>query len=97
MSEIKVNKKDLLGRYDAVFHMTSVAVDLPKKYENISNDMRRENAIESIEIDKKLLDIWSEHPCRYIIDNSTGLNEKINRVFLNMSNFIEREIGDNIR
>ena len=97
MEEIKVDKNGLLNRYDAVFHMISVAVDLPEKYENLSNKMRRENIKEAKIVDEKLLRIWGDHPSRIIINNATGLEEKIKKVFDNMMEYIEREIGDNVR
>lgn len=91
LNEINYTREELAKRYDAVFHLTSVAVDMPEKYENTSNIMRRENILESQTIDKRLQKIWSINPNIFIIDNSTHLDMKIERTFLAMQYFIEKK------
>lgn len=97
LNELNIKKQELYNRYDAVFHMTSIALDAPEKYENKTNPMRRENIEASKIIDKRLQDIWSKHPNRVIIDNSTPLDKKIERVFTEMTRSIETLKRDNER
>lgn len=98
LNKLNLNKEELYKRYDLVFHMTSIALDFPEKYENTSNPMRREDIYASKIIDKRLKNIWAIHGNQYIVDNSTDLNGKINRVFSEIVKYVEKNINrDNER
>lgn len=98
LNRLRLNREDLFRRYDLVFHMTSIAVDCPEKYENISNPMRREDIYASKIIDKRLKDIWGIHENQHIVDNSTDLNGKINKVLSEIIKHIRKNINrDNER
>lgn len=93
LNRLKLNKEDLYRRYDLVFHMKSIALDFPEKYENTSNPMRREDIGASKMIDRKLQNIWAIHSNQYIVDNSTDLNGKVNKVFTEIIKYIEKNIN----
>lgn len=98
LNRLRLNREDLFRRYDLVFHMTSIAVDCPEKYENISNPMRREDIYASKIIDKRLKDIWGIHENQHIVDNSTDLNGKINKILSEIIKHIRKNINrDNER
>lgn len=67
-------------RYNAVVFLRSVAFDAPDVYTCINNTARRESVQEARALDERTLAAWKGHPCLHIIDNSTGIEEKLNRV-----------------
>jgi CYTH domain-containing protein/predicted ATPase len=68
-------------RYDAIVFLRSVAVDAPDVYTCINNVARRESIEEARALDARTLAAWTGHPHLRIIDNSTGIDGKLNRVF----------------
>jgi len=67
-------------RYDAVFHLVSVAVDKPKCY-NLDNTARLEQSVEEAKkVDERTKNVWLGHPHLRVIDNSTDLEGKLKRL-----------------
>ncbi len=67
-------------RYDAVFHLVSVAVDKPKCY-NLDNIARVEQSVaEAKKVDEITRNVWLGHPHLKVIDNSTDLEGKLKRL-----------------
>eukprot|EP01116_Phalansterium_solitarium_P011777 TRINITY_DN27559_c0_g1_i1.p1 TRINITY_DN27559_c0_g1~~TRINITY_DN27559_c0_g1_i1.p1 ORF type:complete len:545 (-),score=176.15 TRINITY_DN27559_c0_g1_i1:249-1712(-) len=67
-------------RYDAVIHMVTAAIGAEQYYTTENNAARSETPEESRVLDFKILNAWVGHPSIFIIDNSTGLQQKIQRV-----------------
>lgn len=57
----------MIGRYDLVIHLVSSAKQ-PRGYQKHTNQHRFEEASEAIRLDDKILEVWSDHPNRVIID-----------------------------
>ena len=70
-----------LNLYDAVFHLTTAAKGAREFYSCDNNKARMETADEAVLVDDHSLYAWQDHPSRTIIDNSTGFEEKMNRLF----------------
>lgn len=62
-----------LSRYDAVVHLRTPPLD--GGY-NSGNPLRTESATAAAEIDARLLEIWKEHPRRFIIPPSPDFLDK---------------------
>ena len=75
LSEIQVRDK-----YDAVFHLVTAAIGAKEKYTKANNKARRETVEEAVEADRRTRDAWTGHPHLRVIDNSTGFNDKIDRL-----------------
>lgn len=67
----------LLARYDAVFHMKSVASALPELYSLESNFCRFESTEEAAIRDKNLEELWCKHPYYKIILATDVFEEKL--------------------
>jgi CYTH domain-containing protein/predicted ATPase len=67
-------------RYDAVIFLRSLAYDKPDLYSCASNAARRESVDEAQAADERTLAAWTAHSHLKIIDNSTDLEGKVQRV-----------------
>lgn len=66
--------------YDAVFHLVTAAIGAEEYYTKANNKARRESLEQAREADRRTLAAWTGHPHLRVIDNSTGFNEKIDRL-----------------
>ncbi|KAL1508542.1 hypothetical protein AB1Y20_004641 [Prymnesium parvum] len=66
-------------RYDAILHLVTAADGAESFYTLTNNAVRKESHEEAREMDKRTLDCWTGHEHLYIVDNSTGFDEKIRR------------------
>lgn len=67
--------------YDAVIHLVSAAQGAEAHYTRENNPARLEDTIEAArESEARTLRAWTGHPHLRIVDNSTGFEEKLNRV-----------------
>lgn len=64
-----------LARYDAVIHLRTPA---GKGYTH-ANPLRIETPEEALAIDERILQAWSAHPHRHIVDASTNFLDKVAR------------------
>ncbi len=69
-------------RYHAVFHMRSAACGAEHFYTCSNNATRSETLGEAVTLDEKTLHAWYRHHHLRIIDNSTGFEEKIQRLLV---------------
>jgi len=70
------------ARYDAVFHLRSAALGAREFYTCENNPARREGSPdEAAELDEKTLQAWVGAPHLRVIDNSTGFDDKLKRLF----------------
>ena len=72
---------ECLSWYDAVFHLSTAAKGAQDFYTCDNNSARMETPDEAILVDDSTLHAWEAHPMRVIIDNSTGFEEKMDRLF----------------
>lgn len=64
--DVQSSKSNELDRYESVIHMRTP--DNVQGY-NQNNPVRIESAQEAMVIDKKLLDVWKDHPKRHVIES----------------------------
>ena len=69
----------VVSRYDAIIHLVTSAIGTDC-YSTANNVARRETAEEAAEVDRKTLSANVNHPHVRVIDNSTGFEQKIQRV-----------------
>ncbi len=89
LSALELTEEEILGRYNAVFHLVSAAKGDGEAYSLASNSARTESADEAADIDDRLLTVWENHPYRRIIDNSVDFGQKIS--------ILIQEIGDYLK
>lgn len=65
--------------YDGVFHLVTAA-DGAREHYNTENSVRTETPEQARELDKRLLALWTGSPHLRIIDNSTGFEQKLERL-----------------
>ena len=73
-----------LSRYDAVFHLESIAKGNPEKYTQANNSARFESAEEAAIVDDRGIEAWSEHPRLRIVKNRDSFDEKVGDLFESM-------------
>ena len=76
-SAVGTNLVEQLARYDAVIHLRTPALD--QGY-NHANPLRVESAIEAASVDQRLLDAWTPHPRRFIVEPEPDFLTKAKRV-----------------
>jgi len=77
------------ARYDAVLHLVSAADGAEQFYTTANNAERTEGLELARELDKKVIQAWSEHPHLRVINNHENFDTKINRVLQEISNVLE--------
>ena len=74
------SEEELLGRYDAVFHMVTAAKGAEQFYTRENNRARYESVEEAVRQDDRLIEAWSGHPYLRVIDNSVDFYHKLRRL-----------------
>ena len=75
-------------RYDAVFHLVTAANGAESFYTLANNAARTETPEEARALDKRGIANWTGHQHFRIIDNSTGFDEKMNRLMADVYSFL---------
>ena len=83
------SSEQLRTRYDAVLHLVSAADGAEQFYTTANNAERTEGLELARELDKKVIQAWSEHPHLRVINNHENFDTKINRVLQEISNVLE--------
>ncbi|WP_040554144.1 AAA family ATPase [Prevotella multiformis] len=83
------SSEQLRARYDAVLHLVSAADGAEQFYTTANNAERTEGLELARELDKKVIQAWSEHPHLRVINNHENFDTKINRVLQEISNVLE--------
>ena len=78
LNKYNTNEKDIIKKYDAVFHLVTAANGAEEFYTLSNNSARKETLEEAQILDKKTIEAWSNHERFKIIDNSTNFEDKIN-------------------
>ncbi|KAJ9469536.1 TRPL translocation defect protein 14 [Diplonema papillatum] len=65
-------------RYDMILHMVTTAVGARQHY--VNTVYRHETPDQAAELDDKVKDAWIGHSSRCIFDNSTGFEDKVNKL-----------------
>lgn len=86
LRELGLTEVQARDRYDAVFHLVTVAKGAREHYRTSNNSARRETANEAAALDDRMIKAWSGHPRLRIIDNSTGYEDKLRRLIAEVSN-----------
>lgn len=90
LEKLSLTEDDILGRYDAVFHLISAAKGDGKAYSLASNNARTESAKEAAEIDDRLLEVWKHHPERKIIENNSDFEKKLDDLIFEIGEYLEK-------
>ncbi len=78
----------LRDSYDAVIHMTSVALAPEIEYQQDSNPQRREDKEMAIAADKRTLEAYLGHPLLCVVDASQSFSSKQRSVLANVSQIV---------
>ena len=88
MKVTNTNEIELRDNYDAVFHLVSAAKGAKEYYKKETNLARNETVEEAAILDDKIISAWTGHPHLRIIDNSTGFEEKLQRLIDEIYSFL---------
>ena len=68
---------DALARYHAVIHLRTPTRE--NGYDRMKNPVRIESAEEAAHIDTRILEVWSAHPRRFVVESSLDFVDKLTR------------------
>lgn len=88
LTELMTDRNAVLTGYDAVFHLVSAAKGAEGSYSLDNNDARSETLAEARDLDDRIIAAWEEHPHFVVIDNSSGFEEKMERLIAEVDAFI---------
>ena len=77
--------------YDAIFHMVTTAKGLKEFYIFENNVARYETPEQAEALDDVLIKAWSKHPHHKIIENCATVDEKMNHLLSEISQFLGLE------
>ena len=89
LSELKLTKKQLQDRYDAVFHLVTPAKGLENFYTTENNTARTESPQEAVEKDNRTIAAWESHPCFKVVKNEPKFEDKINNLICNIGRYLK--------
>ena len=72
-----LSESQSLARYDAVFHLQSIAIADPASYTHANNEARFENVEEAVLADERTKSAWSAHPRLTVIPSSPDFDDKV--------------------
>ena len=84
---------DARTRYDAVFHLETIAKSNSEAYTKANNRARFENAAEAAAVDARGVAAWSEHPNLRVIPGGDDFNGKIEALVDALREFTGIELG----
>ena len=85
---LNLNETELLGRYDAVFHLVTAAKGASEFYTTANNQARTETVEQAIEKDDRLISAWTGHTHFRVIDNTCGFEDKMKKLIAEISAFL---------
>lgn len=85
--DLGTSREAELARYHAVIHLRTPP---PGDGYDHSNPVRTESAEEAAAIDARILQVWSGHPNRFVVDSTARFMEKVGRVLA----LVGEELGE---
>ncbi len=73
--DVHSSLEEELARYDMVIHLRTP----PPHVYNYQNPIRTESPAEASELDRRVEEVWKNHPKRFVIDNAEEFWVKANR------------------
>lgn len=89
LRDIQCTESELMGRYDAVFHLVTAAKGAEEFYTTANNAARTETLEEAAALDDLFVDAWGEHPYYTLIDNSGDFEDKMQRLITEMKKLLK--------
>lgn len=86
-----LTEKDILSRYDAVFHMTSAAKGPGHDYTTADNPARFEDASDAAARDDRTKSFWTDHPYFRVIPHSERFEGKAEKLLEEINFFLENQ------
>lgn len=85
IDNLDINLHELRERYRAVIHLVTAAVGAEEHYTLANNTARSEGLKEARELDSRTAAAWIGHQHMFIVDNSTGFDEKVRRALTTLA------------
>lgn len=98
LRQLDMTEEEMLGSYDAVFHMVTAANGAAEFYTLSNNQARTESPQEAIVLDDRLIEAWKAHPYLRIIDNSgSSFEEKLQQLLCEIRIFLGEPMSHSYR
>lgn len=79
-SKFDTTYEDILNSYSGIIHLEAVAKKFPELYTSANNKARRDEAMNTIQTDDKLIEAYKNHSNRIIISSCENFNQKVKNV-----------------
>ena len=89
IADLGTTEAELVGNYDAVFHLVSAAKGAPEFYSKETNGTRYESLEEAAELDDHFIDAWAAHPSLHVIGNEGNFDHKLNNFVRELDSVLE--------
>ena len=84
-------EEEVLGNYDAVFHLVTAAKGTSAFATDLNNTARYEGAEQSIIMDDKFIQSWAPHPSHYKVESDENFDEKMQSLINGIAGFLGKE------
>lgn len=88
-----ISEKEILDRYDAVFHLVTAANGAVQDYTLDNNHTRTETPAQAVRLDDRLLSCWKDHPYLRTIPATPSFEEKLHLLQAEIDAFLETQCG----
>lgn len=88
LAENGITHDKALARYDAVFHLETVAKGDARAYTKENNNARFESAEEAALVDNRVIEAWTAHPAFSVIGNRDSFEEKAAELYEAIARFM---------
>ena len=88
LRNLQLTKEEILGRYDAVFHLDTAARGIQNAYTLANNGARIETPAQAVALDDRTRAAWQDHPYHRIICSGEDFVAKMRSLIQEVSLFL---------
>lgn len=92
LEKMETTEEEVLGAYDAVFHLVTAAIGTSAFDTGLNNEIRYEDAEQSRVMDEKFIQSWAPHPKHYKVASSEDFEQKMKTLINGISDFLKGEM-----
>ena len=89
LNALNLTKEEILGRYEAVFHLETAARGIQNAYTLANNGARIETPAQAVELDDRTRAAWQAHPRHRVIRSGEDFVEKMRSLIREVEAFLD--------
>ena len=92
LDHMQTTEEEVLGNYDAVFHLVTAAIGTDAFATDLNNTARYEGQEQSILMDRKFIQSWAPHPNHFKVDSNQDFDSKMKSLINGITAFLDGSI-----